>query len=61
MMSDKVMSSREAVDLVKDGDTVALHGAGGGNVEADPLIKTLGDRFRGTGRPKDLTLFHVSG
>ena len=32
MMSDKVMSAREAVDLVKDGDTVALHGAGGGNV-----------------------------
>jgi propionate CoA-transferase len=61
MMSGKVVSAREAVDLVKDGDLVALHGAGGGNVEPDLLIKTLGDRFRETGSPKDLTLFHVSG
>jgi acyl CoA:acetate/3-ketoacid CoA transferase len=44
-MPDKVISAREAVDLVKDGDVVALHGAGGGNVEPDLLIKTLGERF----------------
>jgi len=49
------------VDLVKSGDTLALHGAGGGNVEADLLIRTLAEKFEETGQPRDLTLFHVSG
>lgn len=46
---------------MKPGDTLALHGAGGGNVEADLLIRTLAERFEETGQPRDLTLFHVSG
>lgn len=49
------------MDLVKSGDTLALHGAGGGNVEADLLIRTLAEKFEETGQPRDLTLFHVSG
>jgi propionate CoA-transferase len=60
-MPNKLIGAREAVDLVKDGDVVALHGAGGGNVEPDLLIKTLGERFLETGGPRNLTLFHVSG
>lgn len=60
-MSSKVISARAAVDLLKSGDTVALHGAGGGNVEADLLIRTLAEKFEETGQPRDLTLFHVSG
>ncbi|MDH4266615.1 MAG: acyl CoA:acetate/3-ketoacid CoA transferase [Deltaproteobacteria bacterium] len=57
----KVISAREAVSLVKDGDVLALHGAGGGNVEPDLLIKTLGERFIETKEPRNLTIFHVSG
>jgi propionate CoA-transferase len=57
----KVISARAAVDLVRSGDTLAIHGAGGGNVEPDLLIRTLAERFGETGQPRDLTLFHVSG
>lgn len=60
-MSGKVISAREAIDLVKSGDTLAIHGAGGGNVEPDLLIRTLAEKFEETGQPRDLTLFHVSG
>lgn len=60
-MPSKVIGAREAVDLVKDGDVLALHGAGGGNVEADLLIRTLGERYCETKSPRNLTLYHVSG
>ncbi len=60
-MSGKVVSAREAVDLVRSGDTLAIHGAGGGNVEPDLLIRTLAQKFEETGEPRDLTIFHVSG
>jgi propionate CoA-transferase len=60
-VSGKVIAARTAIDLITSGDTVAIHGAGGGNVEPDLLIKTLADRFAETGQPRDLTLFHVSG
>ena len=40
----KVISARAAVDLVKSGDTLAIHGAGGGNVEPDLLIRTSGEQ-----------------
>lgn len=58
---DKVIGARAAIDLVKSGDTVAIHGAGGGNVEPDLLIRTLAEKFEETGEPRDLTIFHVSG
>jgi len=60
-VSGKVITASEAIDLVKSGGTLAIHGAGGGNVEPDLLIKTLAERFAETGRPRDLTVFHVSG
>lgn len=60
-MSGKVTSARAAIDLVKSGDTLAIHGAGGGNVEPDLLIRALAEKFAETGRPRDLTIFHVSG
>jgi propionate CoA-transferase len=60
-VSGKVISAREAIDLIKSGQTLGIHGAGGGNVEPDLLIKTLADKFADTGQPRDLTLFHVSG
>jgi propionate CoA-transferase len=57
----KVISARAAIDLVKSGDTLAIHGAGGGNVEPDLLIRTLAEKFEETKQPRDLTIFHVSG
>jgi len=57
----KVIPAREAIDLVKSGDTLAIHGAGGGNVEPDLLIRTLAETFEETEQPRNLTLFHVSG
>ncbi|HEX9900842.1 MAG TPA: CoA-transferase, partial [Candidatus Methylomirabilis sp.] len=57
----KVISARGAINLVKSADTLAIHGAGGGNVEPDLLIRTLAEKFEETGQPRDLTLFHVSG
>ncbi len=60
-MSEKVISARAAIDLIKPGDTLAIHGAGGGNVEPDLLIKMLAEKFAETGQPRSLTVFHVSG
>lgn len=60
-MSGKVVSARAAIDLIQSGDTVAIHGAGGGNVEPDLLIRTLAEKFEERGEPRNLTIFHVSG
>ena len=60
-MNGKVISARAAIDLIRSGNTLAIHGAGGGNVEPDLLIRTLAEKFEETGQPRDLTLFHVSG
>ena len=60
-MSDKVISARAAIDLIKSGDTLAIHGAGGGNVEPDLLIKALAEKFAETAQPRDLTVVHISG
>ena len=48
-VSGKVISARAAIDLITSGDTLAIHGAGGGNVEPDLLIKTLAEKFAETG------------
>jgi len=45
------MAARAAIDRIKAGDTVAIHGAGGGNVEPDLLVKTLAEKFAETASP----------
>jgi acyl CoA:acetate/3-ketoacid CoA transferase len=60
-MPNKVITAREAAAMVKDGDVLALHGAGGGNVEPDLLIKSLEERYLETEQPRSLTIYHVSG
>ena len=54
-MSGKVMGLREAVNLIKDGDTVAISSAG---LVGYPeyLSKGLADRFEETGSPGNLTV-----
>jgi len=57
----KFLSATDAVNLIRTGDTVAIGGSGGGLVEPDLLLKTLGDAYREHGGPGDLTLVHTTG
>ncbi len=51
----KVVSSREVAALIKDGMTVGISGFVGVGC-TEELLKGLGERFRETGHPRDLTL-----
>ena len=57
-MRARVMTPREAVDLIKDGDTVVIGGSGGGVTEATALLRVIGERYEAASRPRDLTLVH---
>ncbi len=61
MAINKFMSAENAVALIKDGDTVALIGGGGGLVEATCLHKAVEKRFLETGHPRNLHLIHSLG
>lgn len=60
-MRNKVVTAKEAIQLIQDGDWLAIQGSGGGVGEPGLLIKTLGERFQREGRPKNLTLCHSTG
>ncbi|MEC9367732.1 MAG: CoA-transferase [Pseudomonadota bacterium] len=60
MALKKVISSSDAVALIRDGDVVASSGYGGnGNPEA--LFRALESRFLKQGGPRDLTLVWAGG
>ncbi len=48
-----------AVALARDGDHVLLGGSGGGHAVPEAWIVRLAERFRATGRPRDLSLMSV--
>lgn len=52
----KVLTARQAADLIKDGDTVTLSGFVANGI-AEALNAAAEERFLETGHPKDLTLF----
>ncbi|ATJ84047.1 acyl CoA:acetate/3-ketoacid CoA transferase [Halomonas beimenensis] len=56
----KVVSAREAVNLIRDGDAVATGGFGGIGF-AETLAVALEARFQETGHPRDLTLMYAAG
>jgi len=58
---NKFMSAEAAVALIKDGDTVALIGGGGGLVEASCLHEAVEKRFLSSGHPRNLTVIHSLG
>lgn len=59
-MVGKVISPRDAVEIVQSGDTIASNGyAGCGTPEQ--LLIALSERFLETGEPKDLTLVYGGG
>ena len=57
----KFMSAEEAVKLIKDGDSIAVSGNGGGIMEPDALFEALEKRFLEEGSPQSLTLTHSAG
>jgi acyl CoA:acetate/3-ketoacid CoA transferase len=60
-MSTRFINAREAADLVRDGDTIAISGNGAGMVSAEAILTALEQRFLDTGRPRDLTPVHSLG
>ncbi len=56
-----VESAWEAIQRVSSGSSVAIGGSGAGHAVPDILLRALGDRFRATGSPRELTLLHPFG
>jgi propionate CoA-transferase len=57
----KVISVREAVGLVEDGDTVLIGGSGAGHALPQRFIDELAAVFTAEGRPRDLTTVRIVG
>ncbi len=57
----RFVTAEEAIGMIQSGDTVAIGGSGGGLVEPDLLLRTLGEVYRSTAAPADLTLIHTTG
>lgn len=55
------LTAEQAIDMIADGDTLAIGGSGGGLLEPDLLLRTLGKRFQSTGGPGNLQLVHTTG
>jgi propionate CoA-transferase len=53
---DKSSTARGGVDLIQDGDVVALSGFGGIGA-AEEILEALAGRFLETGRPRGITLY----
>src|SRR3954471_9082471 len=60
-MSEKVISVRQAVELVKDGQTFVVGGSGAGHALPQLFIDELERTFKETGHPRDLTSVRVVG
>lgn len=60
MSGSKVISLKEAAELIQDGDTLGIQGIITMSVPID-LMKAVRDRFAETGTPKGITVFHISG
>lgn len=58
---NKFMTAKEAVKLVKDGDSIAVTGNGGGIMEPNFLFEALEERFLTEGHPRNLSLTHSAG
>lgn len=61
MMHTKFVSADDAAAMLRDGDTVALMGGGGGLMEATTLFQAIERRFLATQAPRQLTVVHALG
>ena len=57
----KVTSGKEAVSIIKNGDTVAILGNGGGILEPKLVFEEIERSFLDNGYPRDLTVIHSAG
>jgi acyl CoA:acetate/3-ketoacid CoA transferase len=57
----KFLTAEQAVSLIRPGDTLAIEGSGGGLLEPDLLLSTLGRQYAENGGPGNLTLVHTTG
>jgi propionate CoA-transferase len=60
MGKSKVISAKEAANLIKDGDTLGIQGIITASTPVD-LMAAVRDRYLETNSPKGITVFHVSG
>lgn len=56
-----VVSAAQAVARISDGSSVAIGGSGAGHAVPDILLRALGERYRDTRTPTELTLIHPFG
>lgn len=57
----KIISLEQAAELIKDNHTVSILGSGGGICEPTAILMALGERYKTTSQPKDLTIYHANG
>jgi propionate CoA-transferase len=60
MKKGKIVTAEEAIDLIRDNDTIVTAGFIGGGF-AEELAISLQERFLKTGRPRNLTLTYPAG
>lgn len=61
MAQKPIITADAAAQLVESGDTLVIGGSGAGHAIPETLIEALGERFRASLQPRDLTVVHVSG
>jgi hypothetical protein len=61
MLNDKFVTADEAVELIRDGATIGVVGAGGGLMEPSTAFGAIERRFLETWHPNALTLVHALG
>lgn len=59
-LKGKIVSAREAVQVIRDGDTIATGGFVGTGF-AEEIAVALEEYFLETGKPRDLTLIYAAG
>ncbi|RKN83444.1 acyl CoA:acetate/3-ketoacid CoA transferase [Ulvibacterium marinum] len=57
----KIIDANSAVQKIRDGDSLAIGGAGAGHAVPDRLLQCLGERYALEGHPKKLTTIHPCG
>jgi propionate CoA-transferase len=60
-ITDKLQTAAEAAERIKDFDTIAVVGGGGGLMEAAEVFAAIEHRFLTTAQPNNLTLSHALG
>ena len=55
------INAAQTAALLRDGDTLVIGGSGGGHAVPDALLEAVGQRFRETGAPRDITALHPVG